>query len=275
MLTISQLAGYAGVTVRTVRHYHQVGLLPEPERDASGYRRYDARAVVRLIRIRTLAEAGVPLARVQELLDAKEDQFREAVSEIDRRLRGEIDDLQEHRKRIRKLAAGDSLALSSEVTDHLDRLRAIAVPELLVELERDAWILIAARWPERIPEFIAEKVAQLDDPLLSRLYRVVGTLLSSEEDAEASLVEAADLLAEMAEQAAARGELDQQDELLTDRSFVDLVDTVVLGAGPRVVELQERLQQLMVERGWTGWTRIERVDGAPGRVGQLALKGRG
>ena len=33
MLTISQLAAYAGVTVRAVRHYHQIGLLPEPERD--------------------------------------------------------------------------------------------------------------------------------------------------------------------------------------------------------------------------------------------------
>ena len=38
MLTIGQLAAYVGVTVRAVRHYHQVGLLPEPERDASGYR---------------------------------------------------------------------------------------------------------------------------------------------------------------------------------------------------------------------------------------------
>ncbi|MDX6301832.1 MAG: hypothetical protein QOF53_3046 [Nocardioidaceae bacterium] len=274
MLTISQLAGYAGVTVRAVRHYHQVGLLPEPERDASGYRTYDARAVVRLIRIRTLAEAGVPLARVQELLQAKEDQFREAVAEIDLRLRTEIQDLQEHRRRIGKLAAGDSLALSSEVTDYLDGLRAIGVPELLVEMERDAWILIAARWPEKIPQFMAEKVAQLDDPLLSRLYRIVGTLLSGEDDSEASLVEAADLLADMAEQAEARGELDQQDELLTDRSFVDLVDTVVLAAGPRVVGLQERLQPLLVEGGGPGWTWIERGDDAPGRVGQLALKGR-
>ena len=51
MLTISQLASYTGVTVRAVRHYHQIGLLPEPERDASGYRRYSATAVVSLIRI--------------------------------------------------------------------------------------------------------------------------------------------------------------------------------------------------------------------------------
>ena len=58
-----------------MRHYHQIGLLPEPERDASGYRSYAAPDVVRLIRIRTLAEAGVPLARVQELLGADEDGF--------------------------------------------------------------------------------------------------------------------------------------------------------------------------------------------------------
>ena len=32
MLTISQLATYAGVTVRAIRHYHQIGLLPEPAR---------------------------------------------------------------------------------------------------------------------------------------------------------------------------------------------------------------------------------------------------
>jgi len=45
MLTISELASYAGVTVRAVRHYHAKGLLAEPERDHSGYRRYGAAAV--------------------------------------------------------------------------------------------------------------------------------------------------------------------------------------------------------------------------------------
>ena len=81
MLTIGQLASYAGVTVRAVRHYHSTGLLPEPERDHSGYRRYDAHAVVELIKIRTLAEAGVPLARVRELLCADEDEFKAGRSE--------------------------------------------------------------------------------------------------------------------------------------------------------------------------------------------------
>jgi DNA-binding transcriptional MerR regulator len=90
MLTISQLASYAGVTVRAVRHYHAKGLLPEPERDHSGYRRYNAAAVVELIRIRTLAHAGVPLSRVQELLAAGDEEFAAALADIDRRLRAEI-----------------------------------------------------------------------------------------------------------------------------------------------------------------------------------------
>jgi hypothetical protein len=41
MLTIGQLAAYTGVTVRAIRHYHQRGLLTEPGRDASSYRRQD------------------------------------------------------------------------------------------------------------------------------------------------------------------------------------------------------------------------------------------
>jgi DNA-binding transcriptional MerR regulator len=79
MLTIGQLAAYAGVTVRAVRHYHQIGLLPEPERDASGYRRYGARAVVSLIKIRILANAGVPLSRIGQMLEADAPAFAEAV----------------------------------------------------------------------------------------------------------------------------------------------------------------------------------------------------
>ena len=105
MLTISQLAASAGVTVRTVRHYHQIGLLAEPERDRSGYRSYSAAAVVRLVRIRVLADAGVPLARVQELLDAGPDELARAIGEIDAALRADIRRLESHRDRIARLAA--------------------------------------------------------------------------------------------------------------------------------------------------------------------------
>jgi DNA-binding transcriptional MerR regulator len=255
MLTIGQLASYAGVTVRAVRHYHARGLLPEPERDHSGYRRYDAKAVVELIKIRTLAEAGVPLARVQELLAAGEEEFAQAVAEIDVRLRREIRERQEHRRQIARLAAGDSLSLPVEVVAYLDRMRAKGVPEMLVEGERDGWILMAARWPEKMPEFMAVKLAQLEDPRTIRLYRLIGELLELGVDEE-RLNAVADLIEEMAEQAAARGDLDRQNEEMNDESYVALIDAFASEAHPLI----ERLQKLMAERGWSGWARMERAD---------------
>lgn len=260
MLTIGQLAAYAGVTTRAVRHYHHIGLLPEPERDVSGYRSYTGPDVVRLIRIRTLAEAGVPLARVQELLAADDDAFAAAVAEIDRRLREEIKELQEHRRRIAKLAAGDSLALPASATAYLDRMRELGTPELMVEMERDAWILIAAQLPDRMDEFMAEKSGQLDDPLMRRFLRLIGEIVAAEEPAEEQLVEVADLLVEMAEAAAVNGALDQQDEALPDDSFAELLETVALSAGPHVVRVRDRILELMAERGWSGLVKLERVD---------------
>jgi DNA-binding transcriptional MerR regulator len=253
MLTIGQLASYAGVTIRAVRHYHQIGLLLEPERDASGYRTYDAVAVVRLIRIRTLAEAGVPLARVRELLDADPETFAAATTEIDRQLRAQIRVLQEHRRRIAQLGSGDSLALPVEVVDYLDRLRATGAPEAVIDGERDAWILMAARWPEAIPAIMADKVAQLADPNIVRLYQLIGRIAENWEDEEL-LRETADLMSELFEQATVSGELDRQDELMPDAAFIRLMDSFADGAHPAVA----RLRELIAERGWTGWTRVEK-----------------
>ena len=253
MLTIGQLAAYAGVTIRAVRHYHQIGLLPEPARDASGYRTYDAAAVVRLIRIRTLAEAGVPLARVRELLDADPETFAAAPAEIDRQLRTQIRSLQEHRRRIAQLGSGDSLALPPEVVDYLDRLRATGASEAIIGPERDAWILMAARYPELLPAMMADKVAQLENPKVVRLYQLIGRIAQDWQDEEL-LCATADLMSELLEQAAASGELDQQDELMPDAAFIGLMDSFADATHPVV----GRLRELLAERGWTGWTKLEK-----------------
>jgi DNA-binding transcriptional MerR regulator len=255
MLTIGQLAAYAGVTIRAVRHYHQVGLLPEPERNSSGYRTYDVDAVVRLIRIRTLVEAGVPLARVQELLDAGATTFAEATVRIDRDLRARIRELQEHRRRIAQLASGDSLAVPDEVAAYLERVRAIGAPDSLIEAERDAWILVAARYPDRIAAFMADKVRQLEDPRVVRFYRLVSRLLTGEEQASEELIrEMADLMVELFEDAAASGQLEEQDLTMDDTAFVQLLDSMAMGH-----PIITRLRELLAERGWTGWTRVERA----------------
>jgi DNA-binding transcriptional MerR regulator len=169
VLTISQLAATAGVTVRTVRHYHQIGLLPEPERDASGYRRYSAQAAVDLIRIRTLADAGVPLARIDVLLHAQPTEFAAAITDIDAELRRRMDELAEYRRRIGELAGGERLVLPPEVVAVLDRMRGLGVSERRVRLERDSWILMRALNPSLVPQRVRDKNAGLDDPETTRL----------------------------------------------------------------------------------------------------------
>jgi DNA-binding transcriptional MerR regulator len=260
MLTISQLAAYAGVTTRAVRHYHNVGLLPEPERDASGYRRYGATAVVSLIKIRTLANAGVPLSQIARLLDADPAVFAEAVKRIDDQLRDEIERLETSRRQIAQLAAGDSLVVPPEVTGYLDRLRQIGASERIVQGERDGWILVAARWPDQIREWMPDKLAELEDPRMVRLYRVLSEIAESDGgDDDPRLTEAADILADLLEQAyAASG--GQASEWASDDLPFDLLDAFAVESDPRM----ERMQQLMRERGWAGWTRLERLAEPPG-----------
>ncbi|WP_227982312.1 MerR family transcriptional regulator [Nocardia spumae] len=170
MLTIGRLAAAAGVTVRTVRHYHHVGLLPEPERDESGYRRYSARTVVDLLRIRTLADAGVPLARIEALLHAQPSEFAAALADIDTELQRRIDRLGEYRRRIAQLDSGERLVLPTEVVALLDRMRDLGVSERRVGLERDAWILMRALEPGLVSQRLREKNAAFDDAETTRLY---------------------------------------------------------------------------------------------------------
>lgn len=258
MLTIGQLAAYAGVTVRAVRHYHQIGLLREPERDASGYRRYGAKAVVSLLKIRTLVSAGVPLSQIGQMLEADPSTFAEAVQRIDSRLLDEIERLETSRKQIAQLAAGDSLALPPEVVSYLDRLREIGASERMVEAERDGWILVAARWPDSIREVMPGKFAQLDDPQLVRLYRVLSEILESDVGDDPRLEEAADIMAGLAEQAYTSGEINP-DEVAHDDLPIDLLDALAVESDPRA----ERLLDLMRERGWAGWNRLERLAEPP------------
>ena len=169
-LTIGQVADYVGVTIRAVRHYHQRGLLPEPDRDSSGYRRYDANAVVDLIKIKTLADAGVPLARIKGLLRAEPAQFSQAVDQIDAALDARIRDLQEQKRRIAGLATGDTMFLPSQIVDLLDRLRKMGVSPRTVQMECDGWILLAARYREEAVAAAQAKLNGLDEPEFQQMY---------------------------------------------------------------------------------------------------------
>ncbi|MEV4184432.1 MerR family transcriptional regulator, partial [Streptosporangium canum] len=80
--------------------------------------------------------AGVPPARVRELLRADEEEFAAAIADIDERLRAEVRQRQRHREQLARLAAGDSLVLSPQVVEYLDRLRALGVDGHVIAIIR-------------------------------------------------------------------------------------------------------------------------------------------
>ena len=163
-ITIGQLAGYAGVTIKAVRHYHERGLLEEPPRDSSGYRRYGARHAIDLVKIKTLADAGVPLARIKDLIAADPDRFLSSIAQIERDLERRAEELRGARERMAKLSGGDRLFVSAEVADYLDQLRELGVSERGIRMERNVWILMQAASPKDVALWIARKLEAIRDP---------------------------------------------------------------------------------------------------------------
>lgn len=68
-MRISEVARLAGTTVRTISHYHAIGLLDEPERLPNGYRDYCAADLLCVLRIRQLASLGFSLGQVAQVLE--------------------------------------------------------------------------------------------------------------------------------------------------------------------------------------------------------------
>lgn len=82
-----EIAELAGTTVNTVRHYHRIGLLDEPERRYNGYKQYEVWDLVTLLRIRRLAGLGLPLSQIVQVSEgagSAPDTLRELHAELQR-----------------------------------------------------------------------------------------------------------------------------------------------------------------------------------------------
>src|SRR5215470_4676620 len=71
--TIGEVARLAGITVRTLHHYDEVGLLRPSGRSRAGYRSYDAADIARLQRVLAYRELGFSLEEIGALLDGDAD----------------------------------------------------------------------------------------------------------------------------------------------------------------------------------------------------------
>ncbi|WP_329317114.1 MULTISPECIES: MerR family transcriptional regulator [unclassified Streptomyces] len=165
-VTIGQAAAFVGVTVKTVRHYHKLGVVEEPRRDGSGYRRYGSADLLRLVQVRTLAGAGVPLAEIGPLLDADADaeHFAAVLADVERQLTERIADLITRRDTLHRLADGDRALLPDRAVALLERMSALGFGPDYVAAQREALVLASAMVPQGFDDFLTQLEHRLDDP---------------------------------------------------------------------------------------------------------------
>ncbi len=99
-----ELADLANTTVNTIRHYHRLGLLEQPDRRYNGYKQYGVQHLVSLLRIRRLAALGVPLSQMGEV-GAGADGTSDVLQDVDAELKKSIERLQEARAHIAAITA--------------------------------------------------------------------------------------------------------------------------------------------------------------------------
>ena len=181
-MRIGQLADAAQTTPRTVRHYHRLGLLREADRRANGYREYTMDDVVRLVRIRWLAERGVPLGSIAALFSA--DASDQGVSDTVADLRALIGSVEAEQAKLARRHGGLTAMLADAengrpisalptgvaraLTDAIDTAQSTAVR---VALERERDLLEVLAMTGNLPEhFLLSYASAIADDKARPLY---------------------------------------------------------------------------------------------------------
>ncbi|MER5890925.1 MerR family transcriptional regulator [Streptomyces sp. NPDC001941] len=120
---IGDAAAFAGTTPRAIRHYHQIGLLPEPARGGDGRRRYGYDDMIRLLWIRKMSEAGISLDDMRAAFDEARD-VEDVLGRLEESLAAQEAGIKRQRAAVQRLrAVGSPLGLLSPlVTDRLGHL---------------------------------------------------------------------------------------------------------------------------------------------------------
>lgn len=172
LIQVGELAKRAGITVRTLHHYEQIGLLLPGARSNAGYRLYTLADVQRLHTIQALAKAGMELAAIRDLLAQQTLPLREIldvqIAMLDKQLRN-ISTLRSQLSLLREgLTAGDTPDLESwlqtlELMNMYDRwFSKEELQQLPFALQREA---LAEVWRGLVAEvntLMAQRIAADD-----------------------------------------------------------------------------------------------------------------
>jgi DNA-binding transcriptional MerR regulator len=170
-MRIGELANLVGVSTRTVRHYHHLGLLPEPDRLVNGYRHYRLRDAVTLARVRRLAELGLSLDEIRDVLaDDRGRELREVLLELDADLGRQQVAIATRRERLAVLLAEPDLHPDSAVSPELAAvLRDLPTGDSkFAAFDRDLLTLIDTGTDEAGRAGLADLLRPLTEPEAAR-----------------------------------------------------------------------------------------------------------
>ncbi|WP_374437765.1 MerR family transcriptional regulator [Inhella sp.] len=161
--TVGELAKKAGLTVRTLHHYEQLGLLVPSGRSEAGYRLYNAADVRRLHRVLAYRQSGLALKDIAALLQADSPPLREVLERQIAQVEGEIHRRQRVLRALRhvaKQAHEDEEGLSEHLLSAMSLMRLMeqhfSEAELTVLARRRAQLgeqkieALEAEWPALI-----------------------------------------------------------------------------------------------------------------------------
>ena len=143
-MRIGEVADLLGINPKTIRYYEGIGLLPEPERTAAGYRLYTEDDLDRLSFVKMAQRLGLTLDEIGEVLALRDRGERPCayVREVLRREVGSID------RRIRELRVlrEELRALEAKAEDLSAKPAAVC---RIIEHARDEDLVAGARWRTR------------------------------------------------------------------------------------------------------------------------------
>ncbi|MEU7568781.1 helix-turn-helix domain-containing protein [Streptomyces fradiae] len=159
--SIGELAERAGTTVKTVRYYSDLGLLPETARSAGGHRRYGRGALDRLRLIRSLRALDLPVPEVGRVLE-REDGLDGALEDA---IAGRLRELGDRMAELRWREAALRLLRDCPARERADRLRLVGAldsPPSTVPVVRFLRRVLPPRLPPRLLSSLTE--AAVPDP---------------------------------------------------------------------------------------------------------------
>jgi DNA-binding transcriptional MerR regulator len=261
---IGDAAAFTGTTPRAIRHYHAIGLLAEPERGADNRRRYGYDDMIRLLWIRKMADAGIPLDDIRTAFAGAID-IEQSLARLEESLTAKAAAIEHRRTAVRHLReSGNPLGLLSPlVTGRLrhvppEALRPSDLDTLLVTervfgplgaaVQADRFIVLATQPDLRAEDDrLAEAEAALDDSVSPDDPRVdtlaiqrcahETALLSAIEDA--GLEEAHDDLFEQYDETA------DEDESETTMSASEAIGKMPYDFSPARIRYEERALELL------------------------------